>query len=108
MLNEPAEATEYSALEYVVREAEHEMKRLEDLVEELIVKEGPECPALEGLYEKIDEMDPSTFESRAAIILTGLGFNSVTIKKPKICQGLENACCISKSFICQANLVAIG
>ena len=83
LLNEPAEATEYSALEYVVREAEHEMKRLEDLVEELIVKEGPECPALEGLYEKIDEMDPSTFESRAAIILTGLGFNSVTIKKTK-------------------------
>ncbi|RCK67340.1 ABC transporter ATP-binding protein ARB1 [Candida viswanathii] len=81
LLNEPAEATEFSALEYVVREAEHEMKRLEDLVEELIVKEGPECPALEGLYEKIDEMDPATFESRAAIILTGLGFNSVTIKK---------------------------
>lgn len=52
LLNEPAEATEYSALEYVVREAEHEMKRLEDLVEELIVKEGPECPALEALYEK--------------------------------------------------------
>ncbi|CAK9439711.1 uncharacterized protein LODBEIA_P38110 [Lodderomyces beijingensis] len=81
LLNEPAEPTDFSALEYVVREAEHEMKRLEDLVEELIVKEGPECPQLEGIYEKIDEMDPSTFESRAAIILTGLGFNSVTIKK---------------------------
>lgn len=81
LLNEPAEPTEYSALEYVVREAEAELKRLEDLVEDLIVKDGPENPALEGLYEKIDEMDPSTFESRAAIILTGLGFNSVTIKK---------------------------
>lgn len=81
LLNEPAEATEFSALEYVVREAEHEMKRLEDLVEELIVKEGPECPALDALYEKIDEMDPATFESRAAVILTGLGFNSVTINK---------------------------
>lgn len=81
LLNEPAEPTEFSALEYVVREAEAELKRLEDLVEDLIVKDGPENPALEGLYEKIDEMDPSTFESRAAIILTGLGFNSVTIKK---------------------------
>ena len=81
LLNEPAEATEWSALEYVVREAEHELKRLEDLVEDIIVKEGPEDPTLDGIYEKIDSMDPSTFESRAAIILTGLGFNSVTIKK---------------------------
>lgn len=81
LLNEPAEPTEFSALEYVVREAEHEMKRLEDLVETIIVQDGPESPQLEGLYEKIDEMDPSTFESRAAIILTGLGFNGVTIKK---------------------------
>ena len=101
LLNEPAEATEYSALEYVVREAEHEMKRLEDLVEELIVKEGPECPALEALYEKIDEMDPSTFESRAAVILTGLGFNSVTINKnQRHVWWLENACCLGQSFVC--------
>ncbi|KAL7667287.1 ABC transporter domain-containing protein [[Candida] zeylanoides] len=81
LLNEPAEPTEWSAIEYVVREAEHELKRLEDLVEEIIVTNGAEDPALEGLYEKIDEMDPSTFESRAAIILTGLGFNGTTIKK---------------------------
>lgn len=81
LLNEPAEPTEFSALEYVVREAEHELKRLEDLVEDTIIKSGPEDPTLEGLYEKIDEMDPSTFESRAAVILTGLGFNSVTINK---------------------------
>lgn len=81
LLNEPAEPSEFSALTYVVREAEAELKRLEDLVEEIIVKDGPENPALEGLYEKIDSMDPSTFESRAAVILTGLGFNPVTINK---------------------------
>jgi ATP-binding cassette subfamily F protein 2 len=81
LLNEPAEPTEFSALEYVVREAEKEVKRIEDLIEELIIKNGPEDPALETLYEKIDELDADTFESRAAIILTGLGFNAVTIKK---------------------------
>ncbi|KAK6199467.1 ABC transporter [Scheffersomyces amazonensis] len=81
LLNEPAEPTEFSALEYVVREAEHEMKRLEDLIEDIIVKDGPESAALEPLYEKVDAMDPSTFEARAAVILTGLGFNSITIKK---------------------------
>lgn len=81
LLNEPAEPSEFSALEYVVREAEHELKRLEDLVEDIIVKDGPESPVLEGIYERIDSMDPSTFESRAAVILIGLGFNSQTIKK---------------------------
>ncbi|CEP24220.1 unnamed protein product [Cyberlindnera jadinii] len=81
LLNEPAEPSEFSALEYVVREAEHELKRLEDLVEQIIEEEGPESPVLEGLYEKIDSMDPATFESRAAIILTGLGFNKDTIQK---------------------------
>ncbi|KAG7195445.1 ABC transporter ATP-binding protein arb1 [Scheffersomyces spartinae] len=88
LLNEPADPTEYSALEYVVREAEAELKALEDLVEETIVNEGPEHPTLEPLYEKIDEMDPSTFEARAAVILTGLGFNSKTIlKKTKDMSG---------------------
>lgn len=81
LLNEPAEATEFSALEYVVREAEHELKRLEALSEKILEEEGPDSPALQDLYERIDEMDPNTFESRASVILIGLGFNSKTIKK---------------------------
>lgn len=81
LLNEPAESSEYSALEYVVREAENELKRLEDLVEQIIIEDGPESDVLEGIYERMDSLDPSTFESRAAIILIGLGFNSVTINK---------------------------
>jgi ATP-binding cassette subfamily F protein 2 len=81
LLNEPAEPSEYSALEWVVHEAENELKRLETLVEELIEKEGPENPTLDDLYERIDGMDPATFELRAALILNGLGFNSKTINK---------------------------
>ena len=77
------------------------MKRLEDLVEEIIIKDGPENPALEGLYEKIDEMDPSTFESRAAIILTGLGLQRCHHQEEnqRYVWWLENACCIGQSFI---------
>lgn len=88
LLNEPAGPTEFSALEYVVREAEADLKRLEDMVEQIIVDEGPEAPQLDGLYERIDDLDPSTFESRAAVILTGLGFNKQTIlKKTKDMSG---------------------
>lgn len=81
LLDEPAEPTEYSALEYVVREAEHELKRLEDLVENIIIEQGPESEFLEPLYERMDSLDPDTFETRAAIILIGLGFNKTTIQK---------------------------
>ncbi|KAK9235624.1 P-loop containing nucleoside triphosphate hydrolase protein [Lipomyces kononenkoae] len=81
LLNEPAEPTNYSALEYVVREAEHELKRLEQMAEDILEKEGPESTILEELYERIESMDPTTFEARASLILRGLGFNNTTIKK---------------------------
>ncbi|CEP62949.1 ATP-binding cassette family ATPase ARB1 LALA0_S06e07602g [Lachancea lanzarotensis] len=81
LLDEPAEPSEYSALEYVVTEAQNELKRLEDLVEKTIIEDGPESDVLEGIYERMDSLDPSTFESRAAVILIGLGFNSKTINK---------------------------
>lgn len=81
LLDEPAEPSELSALDYVVTEAQNELKRLEDLVEKIILEDGPESELLEPLYEKMDSMDPNTFESRAAVILIGLGFNSKTITK---------------------------
>lgn len=88
LLDEPAEPSEYSALDYVVREAQNELKRLEDLVEKIIIEDGPESDLLEPLYERMDSLDPNTFESRAAVILIGLGFNAKTIlKKTKDMSG---------------------
>ncbi|ODQ68178.1 hypothetical protein NADFUDRAFT_44807 [Nadsonia fulvescens var. elongata DSM 6958] len=88
LLNEPAAPSEFSALDYVVREAEAELKRLEDKVEQILEEEGPESITLIDLYERIDEMDPATFESRASLILVGLGFNKKTIlKKTKDMSG---------------------
>lgn len=81
LLNEPADPSEYSALEWVVHEAESELKRLESTVEKIIETEGPEDPRLDDLYERIDSMDPATFEPRASLILNGLGFNAKTIQK---------------------------
>ncbi|CAI4413426.1 AMM_1a_G0014650.mRNA.1.CDS.1 [Saccharomyces cerevisiae] len=88
LLDEPAEPSELSALDYVVTEAQHELKRIEDLVEKTILEDGPESELLEPLYERMDSLDPDTFESRAAIILIGLGFNKKTIlKKTKDMSG---------------------
>ncbi|VUC28154.1 unnamed protein product [Clonostachys rosea] len=81
LLNEGAPPSELGALEWVVKEAELELERLDKLAEELLEKEGPESPVLIDLYEHMDKMDPSTFSTRASLILTGLGFNKKTLHK---------------------------
>jgi len=81
LLNEGAPPSELGALEWVVKEAELEMERLDKLAEKLLEEEGPESPVLMDLYEHMETMDPSTFATRASLILTGLGFNKQTIHK---------------------------
>jgi ATP-binding cassette subfamily F protein 2 len=81
LLNEGAPPSDLGALEWVVREAEMELERLDKLAEKLLEDEGPESPVLVDLYDHMDKMDPSTFATRASLILTGLGFNKKTIHK---------------------------
>ncbi|KAN0085548.1 P-loop containing nucleoside triphosphate hydrolase protein [Elaphomyces granulatus] len=88
LLNEGAPPSDLGALEWVVREAENEMDRLDRLAEEILERDGPDSPILEDLYERMESMDQSTFLTRAALILTGLGFNKYTIgKKTKDMSG---------------------
>ncbi|RMZ79898.1 hypothetical protein DV738_g2967, partial [Chaetothyriales sp. CBS 135597] len=81
LLNEGAPPTDQGALEWVVNQAELEVKRLDDLAEEVLEKDGPESPLLMDIYERSEAMDPNTFEVRASQILVGLGFNKKTIHK---------------------------
>ena len=81
LLNEGAPPTNLGALDWVVKEAENEMARLDKQAEEILENNGPEDPVLEELYERMESMDPSTFQTRASLILTGLGFNKKTIQK---------------------------
>ncbi|OCL05025.1 ATP-binding cassette sub-family F member 3 [Glonium stellatum] len=81
LLNEGAPPSDLGALEWVVKEAENELARLEKLAEDILEKDGPDSPILDELYERMESMDPSTFHTRASLILTGLGFNKKTITK---------------------------
>ncbi|KAK8213524.1 ABC transporter ATP-binding protein arb1 [Zalaria obscura] len=81
LLNQGAEKSDLGALEWVVKAAEDELARMEKLSEEILEEHGPEDLRLEELYERMESMDPSTFHTRASLILTGLGFNKVTINK---------------------------
>jgi ATP-binding cassette subfamily F protein 2 len=51
LLNQGAPKTELGALEWVVREAENELARLEKLAEDILENDGPESPRLEEIYE---------------------------------------------------------
>jgi ATP-binding cassette, subfamily F, member 2 len=51
LLNEGAPPSDLGALEWVVREAENELERMEKLAEDILEKNGPEDPVLEDLYE---------------------------------------------------------
>ncbi|KAA8499275.1 ABC transporter F family member 2 [Porphyridium purpureum] len=81
LLAEEAEPTERTALEYVVDEGKKEIERLEHAAEKVLEVEGPDSELLVTLYDRIDELDPSTMETRASTILCGLGFNAKTITK---------------------------
>ena len=81
LLNEGAPPSDFGALEWVVKEAQKEVQRLDDLAEKILEEEGPEAPELMDIYDRSEAMDPSTFETRASLILTGLGFNKKTIHK---------------------------
>ncbi|KAI4151615.1 MAG: hypothetical protein LQ340_003407 [Diploschistes diacapsis] len=81
LLNEGAPPSDLGALEWVVKEADNEMARLDKLAEDILERDGPESPILMDIYERMETMDPSTFQTRASLILTGLGFNKKTINK---------------------------
>ncbi|TVY80278.1 ABC transporter ATP-binding protein [Lachnellula suecica] len=81
LLNEGAPPSELGALEWVVREAENELERLDKQAEHILETDGPESPLLMDIYDRMETMDPSTFSTRASLILTGLGFNKKTITK---------------------------
>ncbi len=51
LLNQGAPPSELGALEWVVKEAENEMERLDKLAEQILEDDGPESPLLMDLYE---------------------------------------------------------
>ena len=54
LLNEGAPLSDLGALEWVVKEAENEMARLDKLAEDILERDGPESPLLMDLYEVSD------------------------------------------------------
>jgi len=80
-LDHEAEPTDRSAVDTVIDTVREEKERLEALEEEIMSTVGPEDPRLEAIYDKLERMDPSTFEKRAGELLFGLGFSQAMMKR---------------------------
>jgi ATP-binding cassette subfamily F protein 2 len=77
-----AEPSDVNAVDYIIKSAKEKVARLESLIEELSVADDVDELALEATYEMLEELDPSTFESKAGSILHGLGFDQKMMKRP--------------------------
>ncbi|KAK7455825.1 ABC transporter ATP-binding protein arb1 [Stygiomarasmius scandens] len=77
-----AEPSDVNALDFIVASAKAKVAKLEAYIEELSVADEVDDLALESAYEELEEMDPSTFETKAGSILHGLGFSQEMMKKP--------------------------
>nr|XP_043610253.1 ABC transporter F family member 1-like isoform X1 [Erigeron canadensis]XP_043610254.1 ABC transporter F family member 1-like isoform X1 [Erigeron canadensis]XP_043610255.1 ABC transporter F family member 1-like isoform X1 [Erigeron canadensis] len=73
-LTREIEASDMSSLEAVMN-CDEERLKLEEEAERLIGQDDGGGEALERVYERLEAMDASTAEKRAAEILNGLGFN---------------------------------
>mmetsp|Transcript_20882 Transcript_20882/g.47098 ORF Transcript_20882/g.47098 Transcript_20882/m.47098 type:complete len:709 (-) Transcript_20882:198-2324(-) len=80
-LDEEAETSDRTALQAVIDVVQAQVQRLEAMAEHLCETAGPDNELLLDIYDRIDRMDPNTFELRATEILMGLGFSQDFLKK---------------------------
>jgi len=83
LLKEEAEPSEMNALDYILMEAKKKVEKLEAEIEKMSMDPDTlDEDALQGMYDRLEELDPNTFEAKASSILTGLGFTSEMMRKP--------------------------
>jgi len=80
-LHEEAKPQDRSAVECVIDVVREEAARLEKESEDLLEDVGPDAPQLDLIYERLEKLDPDTFESRACELLYGLGFTEVMMAR---------------------------
>jgi len=79
-LHQEAPPEDVCALDAVIAVVKDEQERLEKLSLELY-ETDPESEVLNIIADKLDKLDPSTFESRAGELLSGLGFSLEMMNK---------------------------
>jgi len=80
-LDSEAEKSDRTALQAVIDVVQAQVERLEALAEHIRETAGPDADLVQDIYDRIDKLDPNTFQLRATEILMGLGFSHEFLKK---------------------------
>jgi ATP-binding cassette subfamily F protein 2 len=83
---------------------------LEALLDHTIEEAGADSPLVEDIYERMDSLDPETFESRSATILHGLGFTSEMMQKKTkdLSGGWRMRVSLAKALFVRPTLLLLG
>ena len=108
-LREEAEPTDRSAIQTVIDELANELTRLQKLEEHIMENFGPKDERLEAIYDRLDEIDPTSFEPRAAELLHALGFSETMIHRATkdMSGGWRMRVALAKALFAQPTLLLL-
>ncbi|KAJ6520592.1 P-loop containing nucleoside triphosphate hydrolase protein [Mycena vulgaris] len=76
------EPSDMNPVNLLLASAKLKVANLEMYIEQLCAAYDVDDPALEAVYDELEEMDPTTFQAKADLILRGLGFTPAMMKTP--------------------------
>ena len=87
-----------------------ELERLQKFETHILETTGPDDERLELIYDRLDEIDPSTFEARASELLHSLGFTQAMIHRATedMSGGWRDESRAREGSVCAADSFAFG
>mmetsp|Transcript_9478 Transcript_9478/g.15140 ORF Transcript_9478/g.15140 Transcript_9478/m.15140 type:complete len:1139 (+) Transcript_9478:93-3509(+) len=108
-LNGETDPTDRSAIQTVIDELANELTRLNRLEEHIMETFGPDDERLADIYDRLEEIDPNTFEVRASELLFALGFTQAMIHKATkdMSGGWRMRVALAKALFAQPTLLLL-
>ena len=108
-LREEALPSDRTAIQAVIDEVQAEMERLNKFEQHILETTGPDDERLELIYDRLEEIDPTTFEARASELLHSLGFSQAMINRATkdMSGGWRMRVALAKALFAQPTLLLL-